>query len=116
MTKLFYALILLSSISFIGYGISYFVTPSMKIEFQRFGLEKVGVLTAILELLGGIGLLVGLKFNPILLISSAGLGLLMLLGCAVRIKMGDSLWISLPAMFFMVLNFYILYLAFSVQR
>jgi uncharacterized membrane protein YphA (DoxX/SURF4 family) len=69
MIKLFYGLILLSSISFIGYGIAYFVGPSMKLEFQRFGLEKVGALTAILELLGGVGLLVGIKFNPILLVS-----------------------------------------------
>lgn len=116
MTKTLLALILLSSISFIGYGIAYFVSPGMKIEFQRFGLEKVGALTAVLELLGGIGLIVGLKYNPILLFSSAGLGILMLLGVAVRIKMGDGLLISLPATFFMLLNFYIFYLAFQTSR
>lgn len=116
MIKILYALILLSSLSFIGYGIAYFVSPNMKLEFQRFGLEKVGGLTAVLELLGGFGLLVGLKFNPVLLVSSAGLGLLMLLGVVVRIKMGDSLWISLPATFFMVLNFYIFYLALTLNK
>ena len=55
-------LILISSLSFMAYGIAYFKTPEMKSEFKRFGLEKVGTLTAILEILGAGGLLVGLKF------------------------------------------------------
>ncbi len=116
MNKFLTVLVLISSLSFIGYGLAYFFTPSMKLEFQRFGLENVGALTAVLELLGGVGLLVGLKFNPILLISSFGLGLLMLLGVGVRIKMGDGLLISLPATFFMILNFYIFYLGLQVNK
>lgn len=79
----------------------------MKSEFKRFNLEKLGLLTIILEFLGATGLLVGLKFNPILVISSLGLGLLMLGGLIVRIKSKDSIWISLPAVFFMILNLYI---------
>lgn len=76
----------------------------MKSEFKRFGLEKAGTLTAVLELLGAVGLLVGLKFPVILLISAGGLAILMFLGVAIRIKMKDSFWISLPALFFMILN------------
>jgi uncharacterized membrane protein YphA (DoxX/SURF4 family) len=109
-------LILISSISFLGYGIAYFVTPQMKEEFKRFGLEKVGALTAVLEILGAVGLLVGLKVHLILLISAGGLGLLMLLGVGVRIKNRDSLWISLPATFFMLLNFYIFYLSLPANQ
>ena len=90
-------LILISSLSFLGYGIAYFISPQMKSEFKRFGLEKVGTLTAVLELLGAVGLLVGLKIHLILLISAGGLALLMFLGVAVRVKNKDSLWISLPA-------------------
>lgn len=86
-------LILISSISFLGYGISYFRSPEMKKEFKRFGLEKAGAITAVLELLGASGLLIGLKFNSILLISAGGLAILMLLGVAVRIKIKDSLWV-----------------------
>ena len=74
-------LILISSLSFLGYGIAYFISPQMKSEFKRFGLEKVGTLTAVLELLGAVGLLVGLKIHLILLISAGGLALLMFLGC-----------------------------------
>jgi uncharacterized membrane protein YphA (DoxX/SURF4 family) len=49
-------LTLLSSTSFIVYGVSYFYTPHMKTEFKRFGLEKFGALTAILEIVGAVGL------------------------------------------------------------
>lgn len=94
-----------------AYGISYFTSVKMKSEFKRFGLEKVGALTAILEILGALGLLLGLKLRPILLISSGGLALLMLLGVAVRISVKDGIWVSLPAFFFMLLNAYIFYLS-----
>ena len=97
-------LILISSLSFIGYGIAYFKSPQMKSEFKRFGLEKVGILTAVLEIVGAIGLLIGLKMQLILLISAGGLAILMFLGVAVRIKVKDSLWKTLPALFFMILN------------
>tara|TARA_B110000483_G_scaffold105672_1_gene128967 strand:- start:38 stop:295 length:258 start_codon:yes stop_codon:yes gene_type:complete len=79
----------------------------MKKEFKRFGLEKIGLLTIILQFIGATGLIVGLKFNPILTISSLGLTLLMLSGLIVRIKLKDSIWISLPALFYLGLNTYI---------
>ena len=105
-------LIVISSVSFIFYGISYFTTTNMKIEFKRFGLEKFGALTAILEILGALGLLLGISLHPILLVSSGGLTVLMLLGVVVRIKMKDSLLISTPATIYMLLNAWIFYLAF----
>ena len=79
----------------------------MKQEFKRFGLEKIGLLIIILQIIGATGLLIGLKFNTILTISSLGLAVLMLSGLIVRIKLKDSLWISLPALFYMGLNVYI---------
>ena len=83
----------------------------MKSEFKRFGMGKAGALTAVLELLGALGLLIGLKFHLILLISAGGLALLMLTGVAIRIKVRDTLWVTLPAFFFMLLNAYIFFLA-----
>lgn len=79
----------------------------MKDEFKRFGLEKMGLTIVLLEILGALGLLAGLKFNFILVISSLGLALLMMAGVMVRIKMKDSLLISLPAFSYMVLNAFI---------
>ncbi|MEO5996401.1 MAG: DoxX family protein [Chitinophagaceae bacterium] len=104
-------LILISSLSFMAYGIAYFKSPQMKSEFKRFGLEKAGTPTAVLELMGAVGLLVGLKMQLILLISAGGLTILMFLGVAIRIKVKDSLWISLPALFFMILNSYIFFMS-----
>ncbi len=99
--------ILISGISFIIYGILLLNSSEMQNEFKRFGLEKFTKLTGLLELLGGIGMLIGLKYDIILLISSGGLTLLMLLGLGVRIKLRDSFWLSFPSFFFMALNLFI---------
>ncbi len=73
-------------------------------DFQRFGLERLRMLTGLLEVLGGAGLLVGLKWQPILVISAGGLALLMLIAFLVRLRMRDSLAASLPSLLFMLLN------------
>ena len=88
----------------------------MKNEFKRFGLEKVGLTIVLLEIIGALGLLVGLKFYFFLMISSLGLALLMLAGLIVRIKLKDSIWISLPAFFYMVLNTYIFWLSMDIIK
>lgn len=100
-------LILFSGVSFIIYGGYIFKSSKMQSEFTRFGLEKFTKLTGLLELLGGIGMLVGIKFGIILLISSGGLAILMLLGLGIRLKVKDGFWLFLPALFFMLLNLYI---------
>lgn len=79
----------------------------MKNEFKRFNLEKLGLLTIILEFIGATGLLLGLKYDLLLIASSFGLSVLMLCGLIVRIQLKDSIWISLPAGFFMILNLFI---------
>lgn len=99
--------ILISSFSFYAYVASYFISSHMKSEFKRFNLEKLGLFIIILEFLGATGLLVGLKFNSVLTISSLGLSVLMLSGLIVRIKLRDSFWLSLPALLYMCLNIYI---------
>ena len=99
--------VLVSSFSFFGYVLSYFISPHMKSEFKRFNLERLGLIIILFQFLGATGLLVGLVYHPILIISSLGLFLQMLLGLIVRIKLKDDLWISLPAFFFMILNGYI---------
>lgn len=85
----------------------------MKKEFERFELKDFGIFVIVLEILGAIGLLVGLFFKPILLLSAGGLAVLMLLGLITRIKSKDSFLDSLPALFFMILNSYIFYLGMN---
>ena len=82
----------------------------MKTEFERFNLKNFAVFVIVLEILGAFGLLAGLLFTPILLLSSGGLAVLMLLGLITRIKSKDSFLVSSPTIFYMILNSYIYYL------
>jgi hypothetical protein len=109
MNILFIVAVVFSSVSFLLYSISYFFSPFMKEDFKRFNLEKIGIYVILLEILGAVGLLVGLEYNIILLISSFGLSLMMFFGLIYRIKYKDSLLVSLPAMFYMLLNAYIFF-------
>ena len=85
----------------------------MKSEFERFRLKQLGLFVIILEILGAFGLLVGLFLKPILLISSGGLAVLMLLGFITRIRSKDGFLVSFPAIFYMILNGYIFYLGIN---
>ncbi len=111
MNYVFISSVLFSSLSFIAYSISYFISPHRSTEFERFKLKSLGLFVIILEILGAVGLIIGLFFKPVLLISSGGLALLMLLGLITRIKSKDTFRVSAPAIFYMFLNAYIFYSA-----
>jgi len=98
-----------SALSFLFYGLSFYTSSHMKDEFKRYGLEKFTLLTSILQILGGAGLIVGLLIHPILLISSAGLSILMLFGFIVRMKIKDGFWLSLPSFSYFIINSYLFY-------
>lgn len=98
-----------SALSFLFYGCSYYLSSHMKDEFKRYGLEKFALMVSTLQILGGLGLIVGLQFYPALIISSGGLALLMLLGFMVRLKIKDGFWRSLPAFAYFLLNAYLFY-------
>jgi hypothetical protein len=62
-------------------------------------------MTGFLQLLGAIGLLIGLYFSPILLLlASMGLSILMIAGFIVRLKINDNFIQSSPSFLFAVLN------------
>jgi uncharacterized membrane protein YphA (DoxX/SURF4 family) len=100
-------LTLVSSVSFLYYGATFFFNSGMQEEFDRYGLNKFRNLVGGLQLLGGIGLLAGQLWQPILVVSSGGLAVLMLMGFIVRVKMKDGFLPSLPSFIFMILNAYI---------
>jgi len=78
-------------------------------EYARWGYKNQRILLGCLQLLGGIGLLVGIV-NPILLsVASFLLTFMMITAIFVRIKIKDSTVQMLPATFYTVLNFVILY-------
>jgi len=115
MPSMIIVLVWLSAVSFFFYGISYFTSQKLKDEFIRYGLEKFGPLTAVLEILGAIGLLVGLLVPVILSLAAGGLALLMVLGFGVRLKIKDGFWLSLPSFLFMVVNAYIFYASWQMR-
>jgi len=101
---------LFSSISFIFFGVACFLAPKMKTEFLRYGLDSFREMTGILQLLGGIGVIVGFYFYPLLMaIAAGGLAVLMILGFAVRLKIKDTVIQSLPSLLYALINSYILY-------
>lgn len=101
-------LIFLSGFAFIFYGALCLTTNHMKTEFRRWGMENFRTLTGVLEVLGGAGLLVGLKYPGILILASGGLAVLMLMGMIIRLRSKDRLLEILPAMSLMLINTYIL--------
>lgn len=101
-------LIVASGMTFLFYGVLCLASPFMKREFDRFGLARFRVLTGVLEILGGLGLLVGLGWPLVLWAASGGLALLMLCGAVVRLRIGDSWRQTLPALVLMALNLYLL--------
>lgn len=100
-------LAIFSGLAFIAYGLSLFFSNKMKSEFERFQLQKFMYLVGSLEILGGLGQLIGLFFTPLLLFSSMGLSILMLLGVLTRIRLKDNFILIIPAFFFLILNGYL---------
>jgi hypothetical protein len=89
----------------------------MKLEFNRFKLTELQrKITGLSQILGGFLLLLGFASPLIGAIASGGLTLLMLLGFIVRIKIKDSVLLSLPSFFFMILNGYLLLQFLNVMR
>jgi hypothetical protein len=108
MMDFFNLLILFSAASFIFYGINCLRSSRIIREFQRFGISDGNrKLTGILQLLGALGLLLGMLYIAIGLLSAFGLFLLMLIGLGVRIRVRDGLIKSFPAFFFMLVNLYL---------
>lgn len=76
-------------------------------EFARFNLSSYRRLAGILEILGGLGLFVGLWQPAIGLFSAVGLMVMMTVGVGVRIRAGDSLTMMAPAGICAMANVYI---------
>lgn len=97
--------------AFFFYGWHCVLSASMVVEFERYGLARFRILTGSLEVAGALGLLVGYFYPPMTLAASLGLSVLMLLGVATRIRIGDSLVQMLPAFLLMVVNGYVFFAA-----
>lgn len=98
---------ILSSVSFLWYGIASLANDGMADDFARFGLSRYRRLTGGLEVLGGVGLLAGLLWTPLLVVSAGGLSVLMLLGVFARVRVRDPWVQTLPALLLFLLNLFL---------
>lgn len=73
-------------------------------EFVRYGIPQFRKLTAWLQLLGSLGIIIGFWIDYLQIFSTIGLSLMMLLGVTVRIKIKDNFTKILPALFYFLLN------------
>lgn len=109
MVDYFLVLVLFTGLSFVAYGINSFISKRMKSEFQRWNLKKDRKAIASCQLIGGVGLLFGLEWNIMLVLSSSFLGVMMLVAIVVRIKVKDNISDILPAFAYLVLSGIVLY-------
>lgn len=98
----------LSSVAFLLYGASLFGSRAMVAEFARYQLAPYRTLTGALQMAAGAGLLAGLRFRPLLLLSAGGLAAMMLAAMVVRLRVGDPLVSAIPAALLLCLNLFIL--------
>ena len=93
-----------SGISFIFFGLACYYNSLFVNEFYRYGLSEYRTIIGFFQLLGGIGSIIGVFDKRILIISSLGLSVMMLLGVGVRIKINDTFIQTLPALTYLIVN------------
>jgi hypothetical protein len=80
----------------------------MRLEFVRFRLSDTQrKITGVLQIIAGIALLISFISPLVGIIATGGLTIQMLLGFMVRLKIKDSMILSLPSFVFMILNAYL---------
>lgn len=105
----------ISALLFIAYGLSCFLSKEMIVEFDRYLLTKLRVLTGVLQITGGFGLIVGYFNRPILLFSATGLTVMMFLALVTRYRIRDSVVAALPAFSLFALNAYLVFAWFDIR-
>ena len=106
-------ILIFSAISFIFYGISSFYSNRMISEYERWGYKKFRKIIAFLQLIAGVGLLIGFYFPLLLTLVSASLTIMMITAIFVRIRVKDNIINTLPAILYSILNFIIFYTSLS---
>ena len=116
--KFFYLLIMshlleaaqaISAVGFLAYGTGCFVTRTMRIEFARFGLPRLRVLTGSLQIAAAIGLFAGYIYPLCALFAATGLTLMMTVAIGVRLKIKDPLAGFLQALVCFLLNAFVMH-------
>ncbi len=79
-------------------------------EFDRFKLtHNQRIITGIAQLIGVLGLIVGVKNDIVGMAASIGLAVLMAAGFMVRLRIRDGVYRSSPALIYLIINLIIAY-------
>ena len=97
-------LLIFTAVSFVYFGLGCLLSPSLRAEFDRYGLAAFRTMTGALQLMGAAGLLAGLWLRPLGFLAAVGLTVLMMLGVGVRRRVGDSWPKQLPAALYAALS------------
>jgi hypothetical protein len=84
----------------------------MQSEYSRWGYDKMRVFLAWCQLLGGCGLIIGTmhhSLNLLIPIISFLLTIMMLTAVFTRIKSKDGLLLTIPSLFYSILNAFIFF-------
>lgn len=95
-------------VAFAWYGASALLSERMVAEFERYGLARLRVLTATLQLAGSVGLLAGFRYRPLMLLSAGGFAAMMALAVLVRIRIRDPIPAIVPALVLLGLDLLLL--------
>jgi hypothetical protein len=96
-----------SILAFGWYGAVTLLSSDMVAEFERYGLSRLRVFTAALQIVGSLGLLAGYYVRPLLVLSAGGFTVMMLLAVLVRVRIRDPLVTMIPAFVLMCLNLFL---------
>ena len=83
-------LTLVSAGAFLFYGFEALFSGRVRLEFGRYGVPQFRVLVGSLQVVGALGLLLGLAYAPVGALAAGGLMLMMLIGVAVRLRIHDA--------------------------
>ena len=97
-------LVIFTAASFFCYATSALSTKRMAIEFERYGFSDKRVVIAVSQILGALGLLMGLIMPIAGILASAGFTGQMVYALVVRRRIGDSFVQSLPAVAFLAIS------------
>jgi len=100
-------------LSFAFYGMHCCISIGAVAEFERYRLSRYRRWVGGLELLASFALAVGFYYSALAAAASLGLAVLMLLGVAARLRVGDGFQAILPAAVYATLS---LILFWSITR
>ena len=104
--------VLFFSISFVIYSLHSVFSRKMIMEFSRWGIGNLRILVASFQMLGGIGLLLGMYNIWVLCLVSFFLMLMMITAIIIRVRVRDSFLQTVPALMYTLLSFIIFYSSF----